>query len=225
MGDIVGRKLREDEHVFSSTEYLFYGPKLTRAEAETIGSKLLANELIQSVLVMSGEEAAGGIPLNLPLVSGQGGGQVREYDLEVSDEGLMELSRKGTLALSLDEMKAIQNYFRNAKNRESYGLGRNPTDVELEVLAQTWSEHCKHKIFSARIDYENLETGEKEEIVSCYKTFIQKSTKEIAKEVDWLVSVFKDNAGVIDFNDKLDLVYKVETHNSPSCARSLRRRG
>lgn len=216
VGDIVGRKLREDEHVFSSTEYLFYGPKLTRAEAETIGSKLLANELIQSVLVMSGEEAAGGIPLNLPLVSGQGGGQVREYDLEVSDEGLMELSRKGTLALSLDEMKAIQNYFRNAKNRESYGLGRNPTDVELEVLAQTWSEHCKHKIFSAKIDYENLETGEKEEIVSCYKTFIQKSTKEIAKEVDWLVSVFKDNAGVIDFNDKLDLVYKVETHNSPS---------
>ncbi len=216
ISDIIGRPLREDEHVFSSTEYLFYGPKLTREQAKVIGSKLLANELIQSVLVMSGEEAADGIPLNLPLVSGQGGGKVREYDLEVSDEQLMELSRKGTLALSLDEMKAIQTYFRNAKGREKYGLGRNPTDVELEVIAQTWSEHCKHKIFSARIDYENLETGEKQEIVSCYKTFIQKSTREIAGEVDWLVSVFKDNAGVIDFNDRLDLVYKVETHNSPS---------
>lgn len=216
VGDIIGRKLRDDEHVFSSIEYLFYGEKLTRAEIETISSKLLANNLIQSVLIMSGKEAANGIPLNLPLVSEQNKVQVHEYNLELSDDGLMELSRKGTLALSLAEMKEIQNYFRHAKNRKNYGLSQNPTDVELEVLAQTWSEHCKHKIFSAKIDYENLETGEKEEIVSCYKTFIQKSTKEIAKEVNWLVSVFKDNAGVIDFNDQIDLVYKVETHNSPS---------
>ncbi len=216
VGDILGRKLREDEYVFSSTEYLLYGKDLTREQAEIVASKLLANELIQSVLVLSGEEAADGIPMNLPLVSGQGGGQVREYDLEVSDDALLEISRKGILALSLEEMKAIQNYFRSAKGRETYGLNANPTDVELEVLAQTWSEHCKHKIFSAKIDYENLENGEKQEIVSCYKSFIQKSTKEIAKEVDWLVSVFSDNAGVIDFNDKIDLVYKVETHNSPS---------
>ncbi len=216
IGDILGRKLREDEYVFSSTEYLFYGSELTKEQLEVIGRKMLANELIQSVLVLSGEEAAKGIPMNLPLVFGQGGGEVRTYNLEVSDAELMELSRKGTLALSLDEMKAIQNYFRNAEGREAYGLGAEPTDVELEVLAQTWSEHCKHKIFSAKIDYENCETGEKQEIVSCYKTFIQKSTKEIAKKVDWLVSVFSDNAGVIDFNDKIDLVYKVETHNSPS---------
>ncbi len=216
VGDILGRKLREDEHIFSSTEYLLYGPKLTREQAETIGSKLLANELIQSVLVLSGEEAANGIPLNLPMVNGRQGGEVREYDLEVPDDQLLEISRKGILALSLEEMKAIQSYFRQAKNREKYGLGHNPTDVELEVLAQTWSEHCKHKIFSAKIDYENLENGEKQEIVSCYKTFIQKSTREIADKVDWLVSVFSDNAGVIDFNDKIDLVYKVETHNSPS---------
>lgn len=216
IGDILGRKLREDEHVFSSTEYLFYGPELTREQVETIGRRMLANELIQSVLVLSGEEAADGIPMNLPLVFGRGGGEVRSCSLEVSDEELVELSRKGTLALSLEEMKAIQNYFRSARGREKYGLGPDPTDVELEILAQTWSEHCKHKIFSAEIDYENCETGEKETIVSCYKTFIQKSTKEIAKKVNWLVSVFSDNAGVIDFNDRLDLVYKVETHNSPS---------
>lgn len=216
IGDILGRKLREDEYVFNSTEYLFYGDKLTREEVEKIGSKVLANELIQSKLVLDGAAAAREIPMNLPLVSGQNGGVVREYNLEVSDESLMEISRKGTLALSLAEMKSIQNYFRNAANREKYGLGANPTDVELEVLAQTWSEHCKHKIFSAKIDYKDLETGKEQEIVSCYKTFIQKSTKEIAKEVDWLVSVFSDNAGVIDFNDKIDLVYKVETHNSPS---------
>ncbi len=216
VGDILGRSLREDEAVFSSTEYLFYGKDLTREQAQQIASKLLANELIQTVCVLSGEEASDGIPMNLPFVSAVDEVKVNEYNLEVTDEELMEISRKGILALSLDEMKAIQNYFRNAKNREAAGLGKNPTDVELEVLAQTWSEHCKHKIFAAKIDYTNSETGEKQEIVSCYKTFIQNSTKAIGEKVDYLVSVFKDNAGVIRFNDELDLVYKVETHNSPS---------
>ena len=183
VGDILGRKLGENEVVFSSTEYLFYGRDLTREQAQAIASKLLANELIQTVCVLSGEEVSDGIPMNLPFVTGVDNVKVREYDLEVPDEKLMEISRHGILALSLEEMKAIQNYFRNAKNREAYGLGRNPTDVELEVIAQTWSEHCKHKIFSAKIDYENLENGEKQEIVSCYKTFIQKSTREIAGQV------------------------------------------
>ena len=216
VGDILGRKLKEDENVFSSTEYLFYGKDLTEEQIQTIGYKLLANELIQSVLVLNGKDAAREIPMNLPLVSGAQGGIVHTYDLNVSDDELMEISRKGTLALTLAEMKSIQNYFRTVKGREAYGLGNNPTDVELEVLAQTWSEHCKHKIFAANIDYKDLENGEEMQISSCYKTFIQKSTKEIAQKVDWLVSVFSDNAGVIDFNDKIDICYKVETHNSPS---------
>ena len=215
VSDILGRKLGENEHVFSSVEYLLYGKNLTEADAKTIGVKLLGNELIQSVTVLKGSEL-NNIPLNLPLIEGTTEGTVREYNLEVSDEGLMEISRKGTLALTLEEMKSIQNYFRNAVGRKEAGLTQNPTDVELEVLAQTWSEHCKHKIFSAVIDYENTETGEKETIDSCYKSFVKKSTNEIAEEVDWLVSVFHDNAGVIAFNDKVDLVYKVETHNSPS---------
>ena len=212
--DILGRKLRDDEYVFSSTEYLISGA-ISRADAETVGSKLLANELIQSVLVLDGKESEK-VPDNLPYVNSAAKAEVRKYDLEVSDHDLMELSRKGILALSLEEMKSIQRYFRTASGREEFGLDADPTDVEMEVLAQTWSEHCKHKIFSAEIEYENLETGEKRVIDSCYKTFIKNSTKEIAGKVDWLVSVFKDNAGVIDFNDKCDLAYKVETHNSPS---------
>ncbi len=213
IGDILNRKLAENEYVFSSTEYLLYGNELNEAKVHEIAVKLLANELIQTVNVFHAGEA---IPLNLPLVKGEGGGVVKEYNLEVSDAELMDISRKGILALSLEEMKSIQNYFREAKGREAFGLGKNPTDVELEVLAQTWSEHCKHKIFDAKIDYQNLETGESQEITSCYKTFIKKSTHEIGEEIDWLVSVFHDNAGVIKFNDKIDLVYKVETHNSPS---------
>ena len=212
--DILGRKLREDEYVFSSTEYLISG-KITKADAEIIGTKLLANELIQSSLVLEGKDSEN-VPDNLPYMNASDKVEVRKYDLEVSDEELVEISKKGILALSLEEMKSIQNYFRNARGREEFGLDSNPTDVEMEVLAQTWSEHCKHKIFSAMIDYENSETGEKQTIDSCYKTFIKDSTKEIAGKVDWLVSVFKDNAGVIDFNDKCDIAYKVETHNSPS---------
>ena len=216
IGDIVGRKLRDDEYVFSSVEYMLYGKSLARHDAEHIAKHLLANELIESVSVFSGKDLVNGIPLNLPFVTSSEGGRVREYNLEVSDAELMDISRKGILALSLDEMKVIQQYFRDAAGREQYGLKKNPTDVELEVLAQTWSEHCKHKIFDAEINYEDLESGKTEKIVSCYKTFIKKSTHEIGEQVNWLVSVFHDNAGVIAFNDRLDLVYKVETHNSPS---------
>lgn len=216
IGDIIGRKLTQEEKAFSSVEYMLYGKNLDRAAVEHISRDLLANSLIETIRIFSGAEVmAKNLPLNLPEVTAIGGGQVREYDLEVNDDKLMEISRKGILALSLEEMKVIQGYFRKAVGREQAGLGRSPTDVELEVLAQTWSEHCKHKIFDAIIDYED-DKGERQEIVSCYKTFIKKSTFEIAKEVDWLVSVFHDNAGVIAFNDKIDLVYKVETHNSPS---------
>jgi phosphoribosylformylglycinamidine synthase len=89
-----------------------------------------------------------------------------------------------------------------------------PTDVELELLAQTWSEHCKHKIFNAKINYEDTETGEKEHIDSIFKTFVKGSTDTINS--DFLVSVFHDNAGIISFDDKHNIVMKVETHNSPS---------
>ena len=216
VADIIGRKLTKAEDVFSSVEYLFYGASLSADAVETIARKLLANELIQTVKIFKADELNGEIPLNMPVVNGAGSIPVREYNLEVSDDELVELSKKGTLALTLEEMKAIQGYFRVAEGRSEYGLSANPTDVELEVLAQTWSEHCKHKIFSAVIDYKDLENGETFTVDSCYKSFIKKSTKEIAEDVDFLVSVFSDNAGVITFNDKVDICYKVETHNSPS---------
>lgn len=215
VGDIIGRKLGEDEAAFSSVEYMVKGG-IDRKQVEHIARDLLANELIETVRIFTAAELKNAkLPANLPLVSGFTGGRVRDYDLEVGDSELMDISRKGVLALSLEEMKSIQGYFRSAAGRAAFGLKACPTDVELEVLAQTWSEHCKHKIFAAEIDYED-EKGRHEHIVSCYKSFIMKSTREIGEETDMLVSVFHDNAGVITFNDKVDLVYKVETHNSPS---------
>ncbi|PJC75166.1 MAG: phosphoribosylformylglycinamidine synthase, partial [Syntrophobacterales bacterium CG_4_8_14_3_um_filter_58_8] len=92
------------------------------------------------------------------------------------------------------------------------------TDAEIECLAQTWSEHCKHKIFNARIAYDDGE-GPIREIDSLFDTCIKRATREIRKKMgadDWCLSVFSDNAGIIRFNDDWNLVFKVETHNSPS---------
>ena len=131
---------------------------------------------------------------------------VKEIEiLNADDTELMRISREGTLSLNLNEMHAIQSHFE--------GLGRNPTDVEIETIAQTWSEHCVHKTFKSIIDY--AEPGkEPERIDGLFPTFIQRATEEIAKP--WCVSVFSDNAGIIEFDDTYNLVFKVETHNHPS---------
>lgn len=219
IGDIIGRQLDHDqESVYSSTEYFLSGD-LTEEQAQKIASELLYNNLIQSAVIMPYDQwLKEGTPVNEPKFISTSEPHVETVDLNISDEDLMTMSREKTLALTLEEMKAIQAYYLREDvkaARKEAGLPEGATDVELEMLAQTWSEHCSHKIFAANVEYTD-DQGKTENYASLYKTFIQKSTKEIAQEVDWLVSVFKDNAGVIKFNDKVDLVYKVETHNSPS---------
>ena len=141
-------------------------------------------------------------------------------DLEVADEELIRLSVDGLLALNLTEMQAIQAHYRMTEHqiaRESVGISTNaPTDVELECLAQTWSEHCKHKIFASKIHHIDTETNEDSIIDSLFKTHIMNPTHDMAKEVDWLLSVFHDNSGVIAWNDDWSVCMKAETHNSPS---------
>ncbi|MDP7000604.1 MAG: AIR synthase related protein, partial [Candidatus Poseidoniaceae archaeon] len=141
-------------------------------------------------------------------------------DLEVSDEKLLELSDTGLLALNLEEMKAIQSHYRDPQvqsTRKELGLPVDaPTDAELECLAQTWSEHCSHKIFAANIHHIDTETGEDSTIDSLFKTHIMKPTLDIQSNVDWLLSIFHDNSGVIAWNDDWSLCMKAETHNSPS---------
>ena len=124
--------------------------------------------------------------------------------LEADDEELERISREGLLSLNLDEMRAIQAYFRK--------LGRNPTDVELETIAQTWSEHCVHKTFKGLIEYTD-ENGT-ELIDNLLKSTIMRATYEINKP--WCVSVFVDNAGIIEFDENYNIAFKVETHNHPS---------
>ena len=131
----------------------------------------------------------------------------------------MQLSRERQLSLSLAEMRAIQAHFRE--------LGREPTDVELETLAQTWSEHCSHKTLKGRIDFASgghqpdaLARGAGvRHFENLLKETIFEATREIRRRLgpdDWCVSVFEDNAGVVQFDDQYHICFKVETHNHPS---------
>jgi phosphoribosylformylglycinamidine synthase subunit PurSL len=95
------------------------------------------------------------------------------------------------------------------------GLPEGPTDIELEAIAQTWSEHCKHKIFAADIEYTDG-VGETRTIRSLYKTYVKAATEAVRPKAPWLKSVFTDNAGIIAFCEGWDVAMKAETHNSPS---------
>lgn len=219
---LIQRPLADSEAVYSSIQYLLSGD-LSKEQVEKIATGLLCNTLIQRYTVMSAADfmAKRGFPVSVPKVIGETKGQVREIDLEVSDEELLRISKDGVLALTLEEMKIIQAHYRDPQvlaERSKQGLGSKPTDVELECLAQTWSEHCKHKIFAGTVQYED-ENGNKQEIKSLFKSYIQRVTKEVRQNMgdkDFCLSVFKDNAGVITFDENNSLVFKVETHNSPS---------
>lgn len=113
---------------------------------------------------------------------------------------LSEINSEMALGFSAEELAGIQAYFRNQK--------RNPTDVELQTISQTWSEHCCHKTFKGKIEY-NGKT-----INSLFKTYLAKATKEI--NAPWCFSVFEDNAGIVKFDKGYGVAAKVETHNHPS---------
>ncbi|GJQ26451.1 MAG: phosphoribosylformylglycinamidine synthase subunit PurL [Phycisphaerae bacterium] len=156
---------------------------------------------------------------------------------ECSDEALESLSRRGHLFLSLDEMRAVQAYYR--------AQGREPTDLELETIAQTWSEHCVHKTLKSAFEYHgaamppasvelsvltaaraeargSLKSSTNDEPVIRYdnllKDTIARATDELmrAGRGPTCLSVFQDNAGVIAFDDRHGIAFKVETHNHPS---------
>jgi phosphoribosylformylglycinamidine synthase len=217
--EILHRCLASTEAVYTSRQYLLSG-RLTRPDAERITHDLLANELIQRWDIRSIEEWAEGCDTNLeiPRVGGTALLCVEPIPLDLSDAALLVLSERRMLALSLEELHAIRRYYQHPlhqEERRALGLPDWPTDVELEALAQTWSEHCKHKIFNAHITYHD-EHGQVHEIDGLFKTCIVNATATISQRVDWLVSVFHDNAGVIRLDPDWHVAMKVETHNTPS---------
>jgi phosphoribosylformylglycinamidine synthase len=136
LADIVGRKLMEGESVHTSTAYFIEASGvMTRGEALAIAKDLLANTLIETVDVISWEEWVAGKPeIHVPKFPGSGEVKVFRYDLGGSDKELIQISNKGTLSLSLEEMKAIRDYFRAAAQsgeRRKLGLDERPTDVQV----------------------------------------------------------------------------------------------
>ena len=129
---------------------------------------------------------------------------------EMTEQQLIELSKTGLLALNLDEMCTIQQHYKEQR--------REPTDVELETLAQTWSEHCSHKTFKATIHYQELDGDgkvlEQETIHGLLKHYLMRATQHINHPS--IVSAFSDNAGIVRFTETEDIAFKVETHNHPS---------
>ncbi len=169
------------------------------ADIERVARGLLANPTIQTWVI---DQA-----ITPPFVSGLPDGTVEHIELcPAGDDELLMISRERRLALDLAEMQAIQTYFQ--------AQGREPSDVELEMLAQTWSEHCVHKTFRAIIDYTTPGRAAPQRIDGLLKTYLRAATETLAKP--WVVSAFVDNAGIVRFDERFDLAIKVETHNHPS---------
>jgi phosphoribosylformylglycinamidine synthase len=206
--------------VQTATTWLFSTPPQPETMKALAAS--LHNPLIQQAVVLTRAEWDAGkrLPSLYPAVHGEGSRPVETVTLTTLEGAALEkLSKDRLLALTLSEMESIRNYFRDPRtqeHRKAVGLPSEPTDVELEMVAQTWSEHCKHKIFGATIDYTDAETGESTQIKSLYSTYIKQTTRDLEKVRPFLRSVFSDNAGVVQFDEDTLVCFKVETHNSPS---------
>ena len=176
---------------------------LPEERIEALSSKVLANDAIEQAIVgpLSFRHLEVGAPYQFHLTTVP----IRQME----DAALLKLSLQGQLYLSVVEMQTIQAHFQQ--------LGRDPTDAELETVAQTWSEHCSHKTLTGRIRYRDKD-GERT-FENMLRETIFAATQKIRKDLgpdDWCVSVFQDNAGVIHFDEDYNVVFKVETHNHPS---------
>ena len=211
--DYLGIAFGDGEMVASSGLYFIRG-RLNPGELERLGA-ILANPLVNRVSIRNRQEYGDtGMERVVPQVQLHEIPIAGTVDLSIPDGDLARLGkegisdpetclRRGPLALDLPQLRAIRDYFD--------ALGRKPTDIELESLAQTWSEHCKHTIFASPMD-DDIPRG-------LYKSCIQAATNEIRAEKgerDICITVFTDNSGAIAFDDNYIVTHKVETHNSPS---------
>lgn len=181
---------------------------ITDSDQQKLSRRVLSNEAIEHVVTgaLQLQDLSLGSSYQLSLTTVP----IRQ----MTESELAELSVRGQLYLSPAEMETVQSHF--------VGLDRDPTDIELETVAQTWSEHCSHKTLAGRIHYTETEQGRQVSERS-YENMLKEtifaatvSIREAAGNDDWCVSVFKDNAGIVKFDEKQNVCIKVETHNHPS---------
>jgi phosphoribosylformylglycinamidine synthase II len=201
-------------------------------EDPTAAARRYANDLVQMTLVYAadGTSAAAARAAFYRHLLGTPDETVKQVTdvvlTALNDEQLLDLSRRGVLALDLDEMRAIQSYYRSE--------GREPRDGELETLAQTWSEHCSHKTFKAAVEYRRIGAAQPVDAAvypalaeleqgtvtlrSLIRSYLMRATETVAERRNdgWIRSAFVDNAGILAFGDAHEVSIKVETHNHPS---------
>ena len=212
--DLLKRKIDHEKSVFYTTSY-FFKSSADKSTREAIGKELY-NPLIQRIKILTKDEYINnkGMGYEIPVVTISEKPDAETVELNIPDNELAALgkegiknndgSRRGPLALDMHSMNVIRDYFNNNEKRA-------PRDIEIESIAQTWSEHCKHTIFASALD-DDVPEG-------IYKRYIKEATIKIRKdkgEKDFCVSVFTDNSGGIEFDENYIVSDKVETHNSPS---------
>src|SRR3989338_2491179 len=174
---VMQKKLEPDQTVYSATQYLFRG-NIELEDGKRIAEQVLGNPLIEEFIVLDASVFKKGqrVQASVPKVTDDHKPRIETIAIAgFSDQELLDLNQKRQLALNLEELKAIQKHYRNSefiKIRKTRGLGFEATDAELEVFAQSWSEHCKHKEFNAIIDYSDQETGKKTVIEGLFQTYI-----------------------------------------------------
>ncbi len=202
--------LDKEIKVYYSRTYALIG-KVDHRICEQVAT-LLYNNLVEQYII---HEPLKAVMPYLPIVNIKEEPNVEKISMRMSKPRAEQFIKERLLALSIEEFTTIKNYFHTPAviaKRKKFGLDSRITDVELEAIAQTWSEHCKHKIFNAYISYR--ENGNSHAINSLFKTFVMCATEKVRKP--YVVSVFKDNGGIIKFNHDYDIAVKVETHNAPS---------
>ncbi len=203
-----GRSQGHIEAVQTARRYLILGAK-SIVELERVAGRVLANDCIETWYIR-------GFGRNDPIPDSFPTPRERPFELRhvsirnLNDDELARLSREAHLFLSPAEMRAIRDQFVKLK--------REPTDLELETLAQTWSEHCVHKTFKSAITYRGEDFGRPGTVEVRFNNLLKETIVAATARLDrdWCLSVFVDNAGIVAFDEEFGIAFKVETHNHPS---------
>nr|WP_320193759.1 AIR synthase-related protein [uncultured Desulfobacter sp.] len=219
VSDLLKKEFTSHENIYTSKRYCLTGADLTRADAEIIAGQILSNGIIQQYKVFSKDEWDTKIGANVKpakvILNHTPGFDTMDID---TDEILAQISHERSLSLNPRDIPVIRGYFLDEKvlaDRAKMGLSK-PTDVELEYISQSRSDHCCHNTFNGIFRYTDTQTGETTVENSLFKTYIKTPTLALKEDKDWVVSVLWDNAGVGSFDDENNYVITGETHNSPS---------
>lgn len=212
--DLLGRKFGDDEGVYTSKLYLCEG--VTFEQAETIARELLANKTVQQFKVYDKKTVTETIfPIPKVILTQQP--VVNSFPI-TSDDELLKLSKERDLEINPNDIPIIRNYFSRKEvieERAKFGLS-DPTDVELEYIAQARSDHCNHNTFNGMFEYLDLDSGVITIVNNLFKKCIKDPTLKLKDIKPWILSVLWDNAGIGKFDENWNYVISAETHNSPS---------